>query len=150
MNDQLPPAKSPASRQFASSAILERDGRFLLIRRRNPPAADLFAFPGGRAEPEETPEQTALREFLEETGIEARDPQLFAVYDLKTGGEDGDVESHFVLSVFRVAADASCEAIAADDAADQGWYTLGEIRELPVPPSVLDCVERLAALTEAS
>jgi ADP-ribose pyrophosphatase YjhB (NUDIX family) len=150
MNDQSSPAKSSASRQLASSAILERDGRFLLIRRRNPPSADLFAFPGGRAEPGETPDETALREFLEETGIEARDPQLFAVYDLKTGGEDGQVASHFFLSVFRVAADASSEAIAADDAADQGWYTLEEIRDLPVPPSVLDCVERLAALTEAS
>ena len=150
MNDQPSPAKSPASRQCASSAILERDGRFLLIRRRNPPSADLFAFPGGRAEPGETPDETALREFLEETGIEARNPQLFAAYDIKTEGEDGQVASHFFLSVFRVAADASSEAIAADDAADQGWYTLQEIRDLPVPPSVLDCVERLAALTEAS
>jgi len=121
-----------------------------LIRRRNPPSADLFAFPGGRAEPGETPDETALREFLEETGIEARNPQLFAAYDIKTEGEDGQVASHFFLSVFRVAADASSEAIAADDAADQGWYTLQEIRDLPVPPSVLDCVERLAALTEAS
>jgi 8-oxo-dGTP diphosphatase len=47
MMDQ-PAMSSP---QAASSAILERDGRFLLIRRMNPPSADLFAFPGGRAEP---------------------------------------------------------------------------------------------------
>ncbi|MGO7036614.1 NUDIX domain-containing protein, partial [Rhizobium ruizarguesonis] len=47
----------------ASAAILERDGRFLLVLRRNPPSADMYAFPGGRAEPGETPEQTALREF---------------------------------------------------------------------------------------
>jgi ADP-ribose pyrophosphatase YjhB (NUDIX family) len=47
--------------QAASSAILERDGRFLLIRRMNAPSADLFAFPGGRAEPGETAEETALR-----------------------------------------------------------------------------------------
>lgn len=146
MNDQPSFAPKPASRMLASSAILERDGRYLLIRRRNPPAADLFAFPGGRAEPGETPEDTALREFLEETGIAARDPELFATYDLKTQDEDGRITSHFLLSVFRVFADASSEAIAGDDASDHGWYTLEEIRALPVPPSVLDCVEKLTAM----
>ncbi|MCB5203377.1 NUDIX domain-containing protein [Neorhizobium sp. T786] len=149
MTDQASPEHSSAFVRLASSAILEREGRFLLIRRRNPPSADLFAFPGGRAEPGETPEQTALREFREETGIEAHNPELFATYDLKTEAEDG-VENHFFLSVFRVKADESAEAVAADDAADQGWYTVEEIRGLPVPPSVLDCAEKLAALVAPS
>jgi ADP-ribose pyrophosphatase YjhB (NUDIX family) len=128
--------------QAASSAILERDGRFLLIRRINPPSADLFAFPGGRAEAGETPAETAVREFFEETGIQVFNPVLFATYDLSI---DKDDSRHFFLSVFTVEADAATEAVAADDAADPGWYTLEEIRSLPVPPSVLDCAERLAA-----
>jgi len=136
----------PASPQAASSAILERDGRFLLIRRINPPSADLYAFPGGRAEPGETPEKTAVREFFEETGVRVRNPVLFATYDLNGDKDDsGDDSRHFFLSVFRVEADADTEAIAADDAADPGWYTVEEIRTLPVPPSVLECAERLAA-----
>lgn len=139
-----------SSARLASSAILERDGRYLLIRRRNPPSADLFAFPGGRTEPGETPAETALRELFEETGITARDPQLFATYDLETRDDDGALLSHFFLSVFRVTADAASEAIAADDASDAGWYTLDEIRSLPVPPSVLECADRLAALAEAA
>jgi 8-oxo-dGTP diphosphatase len=136
MMDQ-PAMPSP---QAASSAILERDGRFLLIRRMNPPSADLFAFPGGRAEPGETPADTALREFHEETGIRARNPVLFATYDLNG---DKDDTRHFFLSVFKVEADIETEAIAADDAADPGWYTVEEIRALPVPASVLECAERL-------
>ncbi|AYD00341.1 NUDIX domain-containing protein [Neorhizobium sp. NCHU2750] len=133
----------PASPQAASSAILERDGRFLLIRRTRPPSADLFAFPGGRAEPGETPDQTALRELREETGIAARNPVLFATYDLNG---DRDDTRHFFLSVFRVEADEDIEAVANDDAADPGWYTVEEIRHLPVPASVLECAERLAAI----
>ncbi|MGR9168935.1 NUDIX domain-containing protein [Rhizobium sp. KDH_Rht_773_N] len=129
----------------ASSAILERDGRFLLVLRRNPPSADMYAFPGGRGEPGETPEETALREFLEETGIQARDPRLFSTYDLKTHAPDGSVSSHFFLSVFRVEADRHAVAAAADDAADLGWYSVEEIRRMPVPQSVLECAERLAA-----
>ena len=128
--------------QAASTAILERNGRFLLIRRINPPSADLFAFPGGRAEPGEEPAETALREFFEETGIQAHSPSLFATYDLKSEKPGGQ---HFFLSVFRVEADATTQAIAADDAAEAGWYTVDEIRSLPVPPSVLDCAEKLAA-----
>ncbi|RFB97002.1 ADP-ribose pyrophosphatase [Rhizobium leguminosarum bv. trifolii] len=128
----------------ASSAILQRDGRFLLVLRRNPPSADMYAFPGGRAEPDETPEQTALREFREETGISVRNPQLFSTYDLKTHAADGSLRSHFFLSVFRVDADGDVVAEAADDAAAVGWYTVEEIRRLPVPHSVLECAERLA------
>ena len=74
-----------ATAKPASSAILERDGRYLLVRRANPPAADMFAFPGGRAEPGETPEETAIREFREETGLDVARPRLFATYDLGTG-----------------------------------------------------------------
>lgn len=127
----------------ASSAIVQRGDRFLLVRRKNPPAADMFAFPGGKAEPGENPAQTALRELEEETGIKARNPQLFATYDLETRDDDGRLTSHYFLSVFVVEADGHQEVIAADDAIDPGWFTLDEIGNLPVPQSVLECVEQL-------
>jgi ADP-ribose pyrophosphatase YjhB (NUDIX family) len=130
--------------RLASSAILERNGRFLLVLRRNPPSKDMYAFPGGRAEADETAAETALREFAEETGILARNPRPFATYDLVHHAKDGSVASHFFLSVFLVDADQDAVAIAADDAAAIGWFTLEEIRALPVPPSVLECIERLS------
>lgn len=129
--------------QLASSAILERDGRFLLVRRANPPSADMYAFPGGRAEPGETPAETALRELAEETGISGRNPVLFETYDLPGKESEG---RHFLLSVFRVQADNDAVAIANDDAAGVGWFTAEEIFELPIPESVRQCVERLSGL----
>ena len=135
----------PLHPQPASSAILVRDGKLLLIRRLNPPAADLYAFPGGRAEPGETPEQTALREFLEETGIRGENPRLFATYDLKGENDAPERRTHFFLSVFLIDADDSQEAVAADDAGEAGWFTPEEIVDLPVPASVLECAERLGA-----
>lgn len=125
--------------EAASSAILIRDGKILLIRRRNAPSFDMFAFPGGRAEAGETPDQTALREFEEETGIRAHSPREFAFYDLKAENPG----RHFHLTVFLVDADASEIAEARDDAADAGWYTPAEIRLLNTPASVLDCIDRL-------
>lgn len=125
--------------EAASSAILIRHGKILLIRRRNAPSFDMFAFPGGRAEPGETPAETALREFEEETGIRAHSPREFAFYDLKAENPG----RHFHLTVFLVEADASETAEARDDAADAGWYTPAEIRLLNTPASVLDCIDRL-------
>ncbi|WP_245484925.1 NUDIX hydrolase [Ciceribacter ferrooxidans] len=126
----------------ASSAIVERDGRFLLVRRLNPPAADLYAFPGGRAEPGETPAETALRELQEETGLRGENPRLFHRYELAAEAESGS--GGFLLSVFLVDVEGDTEALAADDASDLGWYRPDEIAGLPVPPSIIDCLERLA------
>lgn len=130
--------------QPASSAIIERDGRYLLVLRSKPPSDAMYAFPGGRGEPGETPAETALRELLEETGIRAEKPRLFATYDLP-GHEDGPGVPSFFLSVFRVQADRGAVAVAADDAAGVGWYTAEEIARLPTPDSVRECIARLEA-----
>jgi len=128
--------------RLASSAIVERAGRYLLVRRGNPPAADLYAFPGGRAEPGETPEQTALRELFEETGLIGRNPRLFETVELLP--EAGVTGSHFLLSVFKVEADDGERAEAQSDALEAGWFLPEEILELPIPESVRACILRLS------
>ncbi|HEX3872453.1 MAG TPA: (deoxy)nucleoside triphosphate pyrophosphohydrolase [Pirellulales bacterium] len=51
-------------------AVVQQDGEFLIGQR---PEGVLFAglweFPGGKVEPDETPEAAAIRECLEETGL---------------------------------------------------------------------------------
>lgn len=122
----------------ASSAIVIDGDRYLLIRRANPPAQDLFAFPGGRAEPGETPAETALRELEEETGLKAENPRLFATYELpgKSGGG-------YFLSVFLVDCRQRGNVRALDDALEAGWYSAAEIGSIGVPQSVADCIARL-------
>lgn len=136
--------KKSKTPQPASSAIIERDGRYLLVLRSNPPSAAMYAFPGGRGEEGETPAETALRELFEETGIRGEKPVLFATYDLP-GREDGPGSRSFFLSVFKVKADETAVAVASDDAAGVGWYTAEEIAKLPAPDSVRECIGRLEA-----
>jgi mutator protein MutT len=54
-------------------AVVEDDGRFLIGRRaEGGPLAGYWEFPGGKIHPGETPEQAAVRECLEETGLLVR------------------------------------------------------------------------------
>ncbi|MGF0536627.1 NUDIX hydrolase [Agrobacterium sp. ES01] len=135
--------------QTAASAIAVFAGQVLLVRRRNPPAADLYAFPGGRSEPGETLEETALRELEEETGVTATNPRLYAFYDLKAEGDGDGPPSHFLLSVFRVDVEGISAVVAADDALEADWFPLEDAAKLPAPPSVLECIESLAREQEA-
>lgn len=60
-------------------AVVERDGQFLVGERpKGKPLAGYAEFPGGRVELGETSEQAAVRECLEETGIEVT---LIGSYD---------------------------------------------------------------------
>ena len=53
---------------FAGVAILIQDGKYLAVSRKDNPKA--FGFAGGKLEENETPEECALRELKEETGLE--------------------------------------------------------------------------------
>lgn len=52
-----------------SAAIIVRDGRVLMVRRRIKEGELMWQFPAGAVEPGETPEQAAVRETAEETGL---------------------------------------------------------------------------------
>jgi len=54
-----------------TAAVLEKDGRILIARRkRGDRLADKWEFPGGKIEKGETPEDCLRREMLEEFGID--------------------------------------------------------------------------------
>jgi len=85
-------------------AVVEHEGRFLIGQRpANVPLPGLWEFPGGKIEPGETQEVAAVRECLEETGLNVeplfRYPQHVEQYD------HDRVELHFVNC--RLAADVS-------------------------------------------
>lgn len=127
--------------RIAVSAILRRENRYLLVLRGKGQSEGQYAFPGGKVEPGERLNTAALRELHEETGIRGDDARFFRLYDLIAHDADGALASHYVLAVHLVDADVGQQAVAADDAVDAGWFTIEEIRSLPTPPSVLECVE---------
>jgi 8-oxo-dGTP diphosphatase len=59
-----------------SMAVIVDGGRLLLIRRSAPEGDLVWALPGGTVEAGETPEQAAVRETLEETGLTVKATRL--------------------------------------------------------------------------
>ncbi|WP_099866333.1 NUDIX domain-containing protein [Pararhizobium haloflavum] len=133
----------------AVSAIVVDQERVLLVKRANHPARDLYAFPGGRVDVDEAPAAAALRELAEETGLIGGAARPYRDYDLIDRDESGRVLSHFLLTVFRVSLDPASpvQPVAADDAAEAGWFTRDEALALPMPDSVAECIREILAQT---
>jgi len=67
----------------ADVAVLRMEGvpEILLVQRKDPPFKDMWALPGGFMEMDETLEDAARRELLEETAISAGEFIRFDTYD---------------------------------------------------------------------
>lgn len=70
------------TRVVITISIVERDGRFLLVRRvdSEPIWHHKWELPGGKIDHHETPPESAIREIYEETGLRVPDVQLLDVY----------------------------------------------------------------------
>ena len=109
-------------------AVTIRAGEVLLVRRRNPPDAGLWGFPGGKIEFGETVTRAALRELAEETGVQAEGMGAFTAVDAFDKAEDGTLRRHFVLIAVRCRW-LSGEPVAADDALEARWYPLSMLED---------------------
>jgi len=96
--------------------VVLRGAQVLLVRRRNPPDAGLWGYPGGKVEAGETPERTALRELREETGVIARMRAPLGHLDIRAEGFRFRLD--IVLCDF-----VSGMARAADDVDDARWFS---------------------------
>ena len=113
-----------------AGVVCLRGGEVLLIKRGNPPRQGQWSLPGGRIEWGETSEAAALRELVEETGVQAELLGLIDVVDgIMTSRETGEVTRHYIM-VDYAARWLSGEPVAGDDAADARFFTLEEALEI--------------------
>lgn len=110
---------NPAS--ASAGAVVDDDDRVLLIRRRIDPYRGTWALPAGYQEIDEDPRETALREVLEETGIEARVERLF---DVIWCPDDARKPSNVIVWLCRPVGGVLS---AASDAAEAAWFSLDDL-----------------------
>jgi 8-oxo-dGTP diphosphatase len=129
-----PSTQHPApSIVVAVGAIVVDGERILLIQRGHPPAEGRWSIPGGRVEVGETLPQALRREIQEECGLDVAVGDVAIILDRITRDANGSVRSHYLILDFwatPVAGPVPTIVHASSDAADAGWFTLDEIRQL--------------------
>jgi 8-oxo-dGTP diphosphatase len=93
----------------------------VLIRRGHPPHIGEWALPAGYIEADESSEQAAVRECLEETGLEVEVKELFSVSSFR-----GDRLGSGIVIFYRAEA-LTNELRAGDDAAEARVFTIDEL-----------------------
>ena len=120
---------------LAASVAVFRDGKVLLGARANPPAAHVFSLPGGVVEIGEPIEDAALRELLEETGVQARIIGFAGHTQVIEKDEQGKVRRHFVVASF-AAHWISGEGTPSAEAPELLWVDPQHLGDLPVTPNL--------------
>ena len=144
---------TPAALQrpiVATIAVVLHGGRVLLMRRRNPPDAGLWGFPGGKIDFGKTIEAAAEPEPFEETAIRGQACRVFTAADAFDHRADGAVAAHFVL-VAVLCRWISGEPVAGDDALEAPWFDFGSLDDanLAMSQGVAE-VARLATIVQAA
>ncbi len=130
------------------AALVERDGRFLLVEEQTSDGL-LLNNPAGHLDPGETPEQGCIRETLEETACQLTPEGFLGMFMSRfrrtRTGED--------ITYLRLAFYGSVSEPDLSLELDEGivrtvWMTADEIRACPErhrSPLVLECLERYLA-----
>lgn len=132
----------PKRPKLAAIAVVHHDTRFLLVKRKNAPNAGTWGFPGGHVDLGETALAAAARELFEETGVVGTAQRYLTNIDVISRDENGAVLYHYMLAAV-LCTYQSGTPVAADDAADAGWFTQDEARMLQQSPNVQDLIDLL-------
>lgn len=106
--------------KVAVAVVVTEGDRVLLIRRGVPPRQGFWAMPAGFVEVDELPEQTAVREAQEETGLDVALDGLLAIRRMSNPDKPG------MLIYFRAHA-VGGDLCAQDDVTEARWFAADEI-----------------------
>lgn len=107
-------------------AVVDDQGRVLLVLRGRPPRAGTWGIPGGLLDLGERLVDGARREVREECGIEIEVHDLIAAFEPIVYDAEGRIEYHYVVLDYWGTL-VSGEAAAADDAAAVAWASVEDM-----------------------
>lgn len=122
------------------AAIVEREGRFLLVEERTETGALVWNQPAGHLDPGETLAEAAVREALEETGYRFVPESLVGVYLWKHPGGEGT----YLRTAFGGRIEGEPNGRLDPDIVRTHWRTRAELAAQPEmlrSPLVLRCVD---------
>ena len=152
MNDAAPTLDTdsrtyPSRPILAASIAVFRAGRVLIATRTKPPGAGVWSLPGGLVEAGETIEAAALRELMEEVGVEARIVGFNRHVQRIDRDEEGRVRHHFVVASF-VGVWTGGEATTGPEAGEVRWVDPRDLGDLATTPHLARILARAAEISE--
>ena len=113
-------------------AVLVADEKLLLIRRKNPPAQNLWSLPGGRVEPGESWQAAVEREVREETALEASCGEFI-------GWVEREAENRrYLIADFEIEALNLEKARPGDDATELTFVSRSQLNDLDLSPGLIE------------
>jgi 8-oxo-dGTP diphosphatase len=101
--------------KVVAAAVIEHEGRVLLVRRDIEPGRGLWGLPGGFVDWDEHPEQAMVRECREEVGIDVEPLDLLSVLHILH-------EEEGIVGLYYRARLVGGEPIAGDEVQQVGWF----------------------------
>jgi phosphatase NudJ len=130
------------------AAVIERDGRFLLVEEDTSDGL-LLNNPAGHLDPSETPEQGVIRETLEETACHFTPEGFLGLFMSRfRRTRTGEDITYLRLAYFGSASEPDLKLSLDEGIVRTVWLTADEIRANPArlrSPLVLECVEAYLA-----
>lgn len=135
--------KYPHPAVTTDCVIMGFDGnelKVLLVKRGIEPYKGRWAFPGGFLNPDESAEEGALRELMEETGFKAEYVEQFHTYTDPRRDPRERVITIAYLALVKIG-----EVKGGDDAAEAAWFEIEKIPQLAFDHDVIlrDALARL-------
>ncbi|ABL88918.1 NUDIX hydrolase [Pyrobaculum islandicum DSM 4184] len=127
---------------IAVAALVVRDRKVLLIKRRYPPSAGKWSLPGGHVELGERLEDAVLRELKEETGLDGTVRSFLRPVEY-IEWEGGRVKYHFVILVYLVEVAGNAQPKASDDAEDAAFVPIEKALEMDLTKTTREVIESL-------
>lgn len=111
-------------------AILERDGKILLIKERGGTESGMWNQPAGWIDLGEHPIDAVKREVKEETGFDFKPTALLGIYSIvKTHLSDGDAIPHGIKLIF-IGDILVAENARSNEILEQKWFSPAEINSM--------------------
>ena len=109
--------------------VIFNNDNVLLIKRKNDPFKDCWAFPGGYVDEGETFEEAAIRELKEETCLSIKNLMFVGIQD----AVDRDPRGRVIGISFSAMCNDITEAKASDDAKELAWFNIDDVYRKKIP-----------------
>ena len=121
-------------RILATLCYAVRDDHVLLLHRNKEPNKGLWVAPGGKLEFDESPEECALRELHEETGLRGREPQLRGIITEVSPRHDYQWLIFIFVTHLVEGRLADCDRADCREG-ELAWVPIAQVPSFPIPDS---------------